>query len=173
MQVCSTTHLYHYFFEPEEGALDSILEGGIRPLSDFPDSERLNQLEARVPGFYQSVYELIAAPVLDEPYTNSGIFITPIDFRLLPGSYLHDKARFAIPVDRIDAASAVLTYVLDDERINRPFSPQALEDTAAIWDADLVTNWFGVDPTKAFFYVPQVAAYQGRIDVTESDYEAT
>lgn len=172
MQVCSTTHLYHYFFEPEEGALDSILEHGIRPLSDFPDSKRWKQLEEHLPGFYQSVYELIAAPVLGEPYTNSGIFITPIDFRLLPESYLHDKPRFAIPIDRIDPARSVLSYVLDDERVNLPFSTQTLADIAAIWDGDLVTTWFGIDPTKVFFYVPQVGAYQGRIDVTDSDYES-
>lgn len=172
MRVCSTTHLYHYFFEPEAGALDSILEDGIRPLSDFPASERWRQLEEHVPGFYRNVYELVAAPVLEQPYTNSGIFITPIDFRLLPGAYLHDKARFAIPIDRLDSARTVLTYVLDEERINLPFSGASLEETAALWDEEMVRAWFGIDPTKAFFYVPQVAAYQGRIDVTEVDFEA-
>lgn len=171
MRVCSTTHLYHYFFEPDSDALDSILEEGIRPLSDFPDSDRWIRLEEHIPGFYPSVYELIAAPVLDQPYTNSGIFITPIDFRLLPDSSLHERARFRIPTERIEPDRAVLTYVLDEERVNLPFSPETLEETAAIWDGDLVSTWFGVDPTKALFYVPQVAAYQGRIDVTEADYE--
>lgn len=171
MRVCSTTHLYHYFFEPEAGALDSILEDGIRPLSDFPASERWRQLEEHIPGFYRNVYELIAAPVLDQPYANSGIFITPIDFRLLPGVYLHDKPRFNIPIGQIDPSQAVLTYVLDDQRISLPFSAEHLEETAAIWDGDLVATWFGIDPTKVFFHVPQVAAYQGRIDVTSSDFE--
>jgi hypothetical protein len=171
MRVCSTTHLYHYFFEPEAGALDSILEDGIRPLSDFPASERWRQLEAHIPGFYRDVYELIAAPVLEQPYANSGIFITPIDFRLLPGIYLHDKPRFNIPIERIDPRQAVLTYVLADERVSLSFSAERLEETAAIWDGDLVTTWFGIDPTKVFFFVPQVATYQGRIDVSSSDFE--
>lgn len=172
MRVCSTTHLYHYFFEPEAGALDSILQDGIRPLSDFPDSERWRRLEEHIPGFYRGVYELVAAPVLEQPYANSGIFITPIDFRLLPGTNLHDKSRFVIPIERIDPSQAVLTYVLDEERVNLPLTAEHLEETATRWDADLVTTWFGIDPTKVFFYVPQVAAYQGRVDVTASDYES-
>lgn len=171
MRVCSTTHCYHYFFEPEPGALDSILDDGIRPLSDFPDSARWRQLEDRIPDFYRGVYELIGPPVLTGPYTNSGIFITPIDFRKLPGSYLQDKARFAIPIERIDPVQSVLTYALDDERVNVPLSGGQLEETAELWDDGMVSQWFGIDPTKAFFYVPQVAAYQGRIDVTEQDYE--
>jgi hypothetical protein len=173
MRVCSTTHLYHYFFEPEAGALDSILHEGIRPLSDFPDSERWKQLEEHIPGFFEGVHQLITPPVLEQPYANSGIFLTPIDFRLLPETSLHDKARFVIPIERIDPATSVLTYVVDDERVNLPFSGDRLEETAARWDGELVTTWFGIDPTKVFFFVPQVAAYQGRIHVTEADYEAT
>jgi hypothetical protein len=171
MRVCSTTHLYHYFFEPAAGALDSILEDGIRPLSDFPASERWKQLEEHIPGFYRNVYESIAAPVLEQPYANSGIFVTPVDFRLLPGVPLHDQARFAIPIEQIDPSQAVLTYVLDDERVSLPFSAQHLEETAAIWDGDMVTTWFGLDPTKVLFYVPQVATYQGRIEVSPSEFE--
>ena len=92
---------------------------------------------------------------------------------LLPGAYLHDKARFVIPIERIDPATSVLTYVVDDERVNLPLSEDRLEETAALWDGELVTTWFGIDPTKVFFFVPQIAAYQGRIHVTEADYEAT
>lgn len=172
MRVCSTSHLHHYFFDPEPGAAESVLETGIRPLSDFPDSERWRQLEEHIPGFYRSVYQLIAAPVLNQPYTNSGIFITPIDFRLLPGTHLHDKPRFVIPIERIDPARSVLTYVLDEERINLSFSEANLGETAALWDDEMVRAWFGIDRTKVFFYVPQVAAYQGRIDVTAADFEA-
>ena len=51
--VCSTTHLFHYLFNPNEEALNSFIEDGIRPLSDFPESERWQELEAQMPGFYE------------------------------------------------------------------------------------------------------------------------
>jgi len=35
----------------------------------------------------------------------------------------------------------------------------------------MVRKWFGIDQTKVFFYVPQIAAYQGRIDVTMEDHD--
>ena len=170
--VCSTTHLYHYLFNPKEDVLDSFLENGIRPLSDFPESERWQQLEAEMPGFYRDLYAMMAEPVLKKPYQNSGIFITPIDFRLLPGTYLNDKPRFKIPIDRIDPAYTVLTYVLDDERFVAKFTAEARQTTADIWDAEMVKRWFAVDPTKSFFYVPQVAVYQGKIAVLKEDFDA-
>jgi hypothetical protein len=44
--VCSTTHLFHYLFNESSEVLDSILKDGLRPLSDFPDSERWKQIKA-------------------------------------------------------------------------------------------------------------------------------
>lgn len=170
--VCSTTHLFHYMFNPDQDSLDSFLGNGIRPLSDFPESERWKQLEEHVPGFYENLYKMMAEPVLQKPYPNSGIFITPIDFRLLPGTYLHDKPRFRIPIERIDPEMTVITYVSDEERIVLPFTVENLENIAGVWDAEKVTRWFAIDKTKVFFYVPQVAAYQGNIEITEDDFEA-
>ncbi len=170
--VCSTTHLFHYMFNPNQEALDSFLQKGILPLSDFPESERWKQLEAHMPGFYEKLYDMMAKSVLQKPYANSGVFITPIDFRLLPGSYLHDKPRFRIPGERIDPELTVLSYVIDDERLSLPFTAENRQNVATLWDAEMVNRWFAVDNSKIFFYVPQAAAYQGRIDVTEDDYEA-
>ena len=169
--VCSTTHLFHYLFNPNQDSLDSFLENGIRPLSDFPNSDRWKQLEEHMPGFYENLYKMMAEPLLKKPYPNSGIFITPIDFRLLPDTYLYDKPRFKIPIERIEPEMTVVTYVLDDERILLPFTDETLKDIAKKWDEKLVRRWFNVDNTKAFFYVPQVAAYQGRIEVVQADYE--
>ena len=170
--VCSTDAQFHHFFTAGEETLDSVLELGLRPLSDFPDSERWQQIDAEMPGFFERLYEMLAAPVLDRPYVNSGIFMSPIDFRALPGTFLHDKPRFRVPNDRIDPETAVITYVIDDERISLPFEPKSLQTVADVWDEDMVREWFGKDPTKAFFYVPQVAAYQPAVPVTEDDYEA-
>ncbi|HNB51350.1 MAG TPA: hypothetical protein PK530_05385 [Anaerolineales bacterium] len=170
--ICSTTHLFHYLFNPNEDALDSFLTNGIRPLSDFPDSERWKQLQEHRPGFYEALYEMFAAPVLKKPYPNSGVFITPIDFRLLPGTYLHDKPRFNIPVERIDPAWTILTYVINEERISLPFGPEALQKTADVWDEAMIREWFGKDETRMFFYVPQVGVYQGKIEVLKEDYQA-
>jgi hypothetical protein len=169
--VCSTTHLYHYLFNPTDDAVDSFLKHGIRPLSDFPDSPRWKQLQENRPGFYENLYKMMAEPVLQKPYVNSGIFITPIDFRLLPGTYLHNKPRFNIPIGRIDQEWAVMTYVINDKRICLPFGADALEEVAELWEEKMVREWFGVDNTKMFFYVPQVAAYQPFVSIEEGDYE--
>ncbi len=169
--VCSTTHVFHDLVTPQPKDLDSFWEKGIRPLSDFPASERWQQLNEHLPGFYKNLYGMMAAAVLEKPYTNSGIFVTPIDFYLLPGTFLHDKPRFSIPVERIEPEWTVLSYVIRDERVSLPFTPVNLENIAALWDADMVTRWFAVDQTKVFFYVPQAAAYQGRIDVSQRDLE--
>jgi len=169
--VCSTTHLFHYMFNPKQESLDSFLQNGIRPLSDFPDSQRWIELEEQMPGFYENLYKMMAEPVLKKPYSNSGIFITPIDFRLLPGTYLHDKPRFRIPVKRLDPEMTVITYILDDERIVLPFAAEHLENIASTWDEKMVRRWFAVDQTKVFFYVPQVAAYQGKIEIQKDDFE--
>ncbi len=169
--VCSATHLFHYLFDPDPEALDSFLKKGIRPLSDFPASERWKQLQEHMPGFYKELYAMMAEPVLKKPYVNSGIFITPIDFRLLPGTFLHAKPRFRIPIERIDPQMTVITYAIDDERVILPFNAENCQNVVELWDADMVKCWFAVDKTKVFFYVPQAAAYQGRIDVTRDDFE--
>lgn len=169
--VCSATHLFHYMFNPDQDSLDSFLRNGIRPLSDFPESDRWKQLEEHMPGFYENLYKMMAEPFLKKPYTNSGIFITPIDFRLLPGTYLYDKPRLRIPIQRIDPATTVITYVLEDERIVLPFATENLENITYIWDEEMVRQWFAKDNTKVFFYVPQVAAYQGEIQVFEEDFD--
>lgn len=170
--VCSTTHLFHYMFNEQEDTIASMLEKGIRPLSDFPDSERWQQLEAQMPGFYKNLYEMLGKPILKKPYVNSGVFITPIDFYKLPGTYLYDKARIAIPIEYIETESAVATYVINEERKVFAFASEILEDIAQLWPDDMIRKWFNVDPTKAFFYVPQVATYQiGGIKVTEADFQ--
>ena len=169
--VCSTTHLFHYLFNPNEETLNSFLQDGIRPLSDFPDSERWQELETYMPGFYENLYNMMAKPLIQKPYTNSGIFITPIDFRLLPDTYLHDKPRFRIPVERIKPDVTVISYVLNEERLSLPFNIKNRQKVADLWDAKMVQEWFAKDNTKVFFYVPQVAAYQGHIDVAMNEYE--
>lgn len=169
-KVCSTTHVFHYTFNPDMDALESFLAQGIRPLSDFPESERWKQLEKHMPDFYENLYRNIAEPVLKKPYPNSGIYVTPIDFRLMPGTFLYDKPRFEIPFSRLDPEWTVVTYVENDVRTALPFSLKAMEEIADAWDEARVRKWFGLDQTKVFFYVPQVAAYQGVIRVDEGDY---
>ncbi len=169
--VCSTTHLFHYMFNPNTEALDSFLQNGIRPLSDFPESERWKQLEEQMPGFYKKLYSMMAEPVLQKPYVNSGVFITPIAFRLMPGTYLFDKPRFRIPIERIEPKTTVISYVIDEERISLPFTAKNRQNIASLWDVEMVKHWFAIDNTKIFFYVPQVAVYQGYIDVAQDDFE--
>jgi hypothetical protein len=172
--VCRTDRLYHCQFQANEEQIASMVQAGLQPLSAFPDSPRWREIQAVQPGFFERLYELIAAPVLAHPYPNSGVFLTPIDFRLLPGTYLHDKPRFAVPLERLDPAWTVVTYVLDDERVSLAPSAANLQAVAELWDEAMVRTWFGKDPTKVFFYVPQVAAYQpGGIPVSAADLEKT
>jgi len=160
MKVCATTHAFHTFLNPHDGQLESVFEKGLRPLSDFPESERWQQIQQAMPGFFENLYEMIAKPVLQKPYSNSGVFISPIDFQLLPNSIMHNRTRIKIPFSRIDPEYAVLTYVLNEERITLPLTEENLSKTAEIWTDTLVTEWFGKDQSKIFFYVPQIATYQ-------------
>lgn len=171
MGIVSTTHLFHYALVAEAD-FDAIVREGLRPLSDFPDGDRWREIEEHAPGFFERLYGLVAEPVLRRPYERSGIFLTPVDFRELPGSLLHGRPRLRIPVERIEAGSAVLTWERDEGRVSLPFSPEALERAGREWDADQVESWFGRDRTRLFFHVPQVAAYQPRVTIDPGDVEA-
>ena len=160
MIVCSTEFVYHALLNPEFDKVKAILKDGLRPLSDFPESDRWKQLEAHMPGFYKNLYESIAQPVLKKPYSNSGIFVTTIDFQKLPDSFMNNKTRIKIPIAELDPAYCVLTYVLDGKRVAVELSDENLKKAAEIWKADEVRKWFAKDPSKIFFYVPQVAVYQ-------------
>ena len=171
-RVVSTDTLYHYFLNPDDALVSSILENGLRPLSDFPDSERWRELEAQMPGFYERLYQMIGQPVLGRPYHNSGVFLTPIDFRRMPDHFMARLDRIRVPLQRLDRSSSALTYVVDEQRLSLPLSQQTLREAAVIWTAQMVREWFARDRSKIFFYVPQVAAYQaGGIPVSPEEVE--
>ncbi|MCP5096879.1 MAG: hypothetical protein GY943_15115, partial [Chloroflexi bacterium] len=88
-----------------------------------------------------------------------GVFVSPIDFRLLPGTYLHDKTRFRIPISRIDPATACLTYEWEGKRSRLPLTAETLADAAALWTEERVRSWFAKDQSKVFYYVPQLMVY--------------
>jgi len=172
MRVCSTTFVFHALLNSEFSTVEPILKNGLRPLSDFPDSERWQQLEKHMPGFYQNLYEQIAQPVINKPYSNSGIFVTPIDFQKSPSPFMSNNVRIKIPVTRLDPEYCVITYVLNEERIALPLTSENLEQTAEIWNAKMVQTWFAKDTSKMFFYVPQIAVYQPQgIPVMQDDIE--
>lgn len=161
MPVCKNDVLYHYLLENNSNAT-SFIDKGLLPLSAFPESTAWKNLEKVLPGFYQQLYELIAEPIIKQPHINSGVFLTPIDFRLIPGSYLSDHTRIAIPREIIDPDCAVLTYVFDEERVSLPLSEENLKQAASLWPADKIKQWFAKNPNMIFFYVPQVVVYQDR-----------
>ena len=172
MQVCSTEFVFHALLNTGDEIIDSILTNGLRPLSDFPESERWQQINSQMPGFFENLYEMIAKPVLQKPYMNAGVFVSPIDFHLLPDSFMHDKTRVKIPISRINPEFACLTYVLDEERISLLLTPENMQKTAELWAADMVNKWFAKDNSKIFFYVPQIAVYQaGGIPVQQTDIQ--
>jgi hypothetical protein len=170
--VCSTDTLYHYLFNPDPDAISAILENGLHPLSDFPDSPRWKQIESVYPGFFEWLYEEFAEPVLKKPYTNSGIFLSPIDFRRMPDSFMHTKPRINVPLEHIDPQWAVLSYVIEEQRHSYALSPETLIMTAELWDEEMVAHWFGVDSNRLFFYVPQVVTYQPEgIRIVKGDFD--
>jgi hypothetical protein len=169
MRVCSTEYLYHYLLNAQMGKPEQILENGLRPLSDFPETKQWQEIEANMPGFYRNLYQNIAEPILKKPYRNSGIFLTPIDFYPL-GDTL-PRQRFRIAVDKIDPSWACLTYVINDQRVVLPFTAENLEQVAIEWTDEQVQRWFGIDPHRLFFYVPQIVTYQGYISVDVADLE--
>ena len=65
MRVCSTDFLYHALLNTGDEIIESILTMGLRPLSDFPESERWRQIKAAAPTFFEDLYEMVAAPVLN------------------------------------------------------------------------------------------------------------
>ena len=160
MRVCETEYVYHALLNPEFSKVEAIVKNGLRPLSDFPNSERWKQLEEHMPGFYKNLYEAIAQPVIKKPYSNSGIFVTTIDFQKIPDSFMNNKTRIKIPITSLDPAYCVLTYVLNEERLSLELNPENLEKAAEIWTAEMVQEWFAKDNSKIFYYVPQVAVYQ-------------
>lgn len=172
MKVCSTEFAFHSFLNKQDDQLPSTLANGLRPLSDFPDSQRWKRIEASVPGFYEGLYNAVAKPILGKPYANSGVFLSPIDFRLLPDSMLFDAKRIRIPLSRLDPAYSVLTYVWNDQRVSLPLTSETLAATAELWVDKNVMEWFAKDINKMFFYVPQIAAYQpGGIPVAADDVD--
>lgn len=171
MSICATDVVYHYFFQPDPDTIESVLQSGLRPLSDFPTSERWQQIQTHMPDFFQTLYNRMVEPILKKPYPNSGIFLTPIDFYQLPETILAQRPRVRIPVDRIDAEWAILTYELKQSRAAEKLSMQVLQQTADMWSEDLIREWFGKDPSRVFYFVPQVAAYQpGGIVVLPEDF---
>ena len=172
MRVCSTEYVYHALMNPEFDKVETIIKGGLRSLSDFPDSDRWQQLEKQMPGFYKNLYASIAQPIINKPYTNSGIFVTPIDFQKLPTSMMNSKSRFKIPVAQLDPEYCVVTYVIQEERVSLPLTSANLKKVAEIWTAAMVQTWFAKDLSKIFYYVPQIAVYQPQgITVMREDFE--
>ncbi len=173
MQVCSTEYVYHALLNTDDSIVDFILSNGLRPLSDFPDSPRWKQINEAMPGFFENLYQMIGQEVLNRPYRNAGVFVSPIDFKLMPnGSPMAKYTRVRIPIERIKPDDAVLTYVLDDKRVNLPLNTKNLQHCAEIWTAEMVQEWFGRDQSKIFYYVPQIAVYQeGGIPIQASDIE--
>jgi hypothetical protein len=172
-RVCSTTRLYHYFLNPST-AIDSVLVQGLVPLSQQKITARGR---ARVRAWVDRTLRLyfmrrlllrhVKAHLGQKP-TNSGLFLTPIDFRLIPGSLLEGRTRVAVPVEAIEAAQAGIIWVEDEQRIIRPLSPEALEEAAQKWPASAVQEWFNKNPRMMFFYVPQVMTFQGRLTVDQA-----
>lgn len=165
MYVCRTDCVYHYLIN-DDSVADSIIQNGLLPLSSFPESPRWKLINQHLPGVFESLYTLFAEPILKKPYTNSGIFLTPIDFHQMTDLPIATCTRLSIPTSAIDADSASLTYELGGQRVVLAFDTQALREVQTQWTEDMVRAWFGRDNSRMFFYVPQVVTYQDRIPIS-------
>jgi hypothetical protein len=170
--VCATGFLFHYLFDVSQELHASIIRLGLRPLSDFPESRRWHAIAGELPGFFERLYHDWAAPVLGLPYRNSGVFLTPIDYRRLPDHFMGPKPRVRVPLGRIVPTHAVLTYEWRGRRIRLPVTREHLAATAERWTAERIRRWFGRDQTRLFYFVPQVVTYQpGGVSVEPGGFE--
>jgi putative acetyltransferase len=171
-RVCSPDFAFHVLLNPQEGLIASILNSGLRPLSDFPDSQRWQTIQAHLPGIFEQLYNELAYPIIQKPYLNSGVFVSPIDFRHLPDSFMYRKTRIKIPMARIDPNFASLTYILNDRRVTLRLTRENLQATSSLWSATMIREWFARDQSRMFYFVPQIAIYQpGGIYIEPSDIE--
>jgi len=164
-RVCSRDRLYHYLLDPSV-SIEDIIRDGLLPLSS-QDAMGRPYHDIKL-GLYRDLYHEIAEPWLRRPYEHSGVFLTPIDFRLIEGHRLAALPRVAVPVDALDPATTRLTWVESDERVVRPLSPESLADAAELWTEERVREWFGKDRKRTFYHVPQVWTYQGKIPIEGS-----
>ena len=167
VKVCTTDRLYHYLFNGEE-SIDAILAEGLLPLSALSNQPRWLSLNQRFPDLFKSLYTLFAEPILKEPYRNSGIFLTPIDFRKMPDQPLSGFRRIVVPTTALDATMTTITYEWMAKRVVMAFSQTSLEQVRDLWTDDLVRSWFGRDRYRLFFSVPQVVSYQGNVPIQHS-----
>lgn len=167
MKVCQTDRLYHYLLNGEE-SIDAILAEGLLPLSALPNDPRWVSVAEYFPNLFESLYTLFAKPILIDPYRNSGIFLTPIDFRAMPDQPLSNCRRIAVPVTAMDLTMATITYEWAAKRVVLALSPTSLAQVRDLWTDDLVQDWFGRDQHRLFFFVPQVVTYQGNIPIQRS-----
>ena len=164
MEVCHTDRLYHYILNGDE-AIDAIVEQGLLPLSAMPDHPRWLSVRTLYPHHFESLHKLFAEPVAATPCRNSGIFLTPIDFRALPDQSLSRYRRLTIPLAAIKPTEAAVTNEWEATRIVLPLSEDTLKEVQNRWTADVVRTWFGRDRHRLFFHVPQVVTYQERIPI--------
>lgn len=173
----SDSHLFHYFLRPTDSAtLERIRVEGLRSLSDQPEqAERLRAIEQAVPGHFARLYHDWARPVLHRPYDGrTGVFLTPIDFRQIPESWLRRRSRVVVPLQRLDIGDAVLTYDEDGQRVSLALNRDALIQARELWPVSRVVAQFGVDHQRLFFLVPQVVTYQSKpIPVHANDIDIT
>jgi len=172
--VCRTDLLFHYLLKSAPESVHSILRSGLHPLSRLV-CERLGRVQEdteRTLSFYERIYQSHVEPVLGRPFPHSGVFLTPIDFRLVPSSFLAQRGRFRIPLRAVDPSWTVVSYEWKGRRVVERFSRDALGEASRLWTRKRVEEQFGRDPTMLFYYVPQVATYQpGGIAVEPEWYE--
>lgn len=162
----------HYLLgEPTN--LAPILDHGFLPLSAMPQRAKWQAVEAARSGIFPSLYGLLAEPVLGSEFRNSGVFLTPIDFRLLSDMTLALAPRVALPLSSVPLEHSALTYELGGHRQVFPVTAASLARTAETWTENWVREWFGRDRSMMFDYVPQGAVYpEGGIPLRAEWFES-
>lgn len=124
-------------------------------------------MHEQLPNHFADLYAEMARAVLgwDEAPT-SGIFLTPLDFRAIPGHALAAVERLEIPLVSIVAECSVLTFAAEDGRVSKPLDAGTLSAAVAAWPASRIAEWFGRDPERLFWHVPQVVSYQTHVPVS-------
>ena len=100
VEVCREEEVVYHYVLSDVADAPSIVAHGLLSLSAMPESRRRQAIEATLPRCFRSLFGPFAEPILRRPYRTSGVFLTPIDFRRMPGAWPAKAGRFALPPGR-------------------------------------------------------------------------
>lgn len=167
--VKEDTFVYHYLYNDE--MLEDILKDGkLLPVDSLDESEK-NKSDKKyaernkkndADAYRRSIYAEKFEKVLDEPYSNYGIYLTPCDL-FFDNSLMH---RFKIPISKL-SEKTVIQVGKEVELFNIKKLKEVLSDLP---QKEIEKKYW--KSKKHFMVLPQVIEFGGELQVDESMVES-